>query len=142
MGHSRKRVEVFTKNSKKEEFMKLSIGNLPQTLTEEALAALLKPYGNVSQVTIKRDKITKVSLGYGSAEMPDADGQKAIQALHGKEIEGKTIAVVNQEELAKSQKEVGKQKGNPNNQKPTFGRSQTGGGGSTGVQRRGGTRGS
>lgn len=122
--------------------MKLSIGNLPQTLTEEALSALLSKSGKVTHLTIKRDKITKVSLGYGTCEMSDEDGKKAIAALNGKEVEGKTIVVVNQEELVKEQNDALKKKGAPAVAKPSFGRNQTTGGGSTGLQRRGGSRGS
>ncbi|MDF3818736.1 RNA-binding protein [Leptospira sp. 96542] len=122
--------------------MKLSIGNLPQSLSDDALKDLLSKHGKVDQVAIKRDKITKVSLGYGTAEMPDEDAKKAIQALNGKEVEGKNIVVVNQEDLTKEANEAAKKKGSPAVAKPSFGRSQTGGGGMTGVQRRGGSRGS
>ncbi|MGV3666625.1 MAG: RNA recognition motif domain-containing protein [Leptospira bouyouniensis] len=122
--------------------MKLSIGNLPQTLTDDALEKLLSAYGKVEHLQIKRDKLTKVSLGYGTAEMADADAEKAITNLNGKELEGKKIVVVNQEELTKAQNEAQKKKGSPAVAKPTFGRNQTSGGGNTGVQRRGGSRGS
>ncbi|XDD44094.1 RNA recognition motif domain-containing protein [Leptospira sp. WS60.C2] len=122
--------------------MKLSIGNLPQTLSDEALEKLLSAHGKVTHLQIKRDKLTKVSLGYGTAEMADADAEKAIAALNGKELEGKKIVVVNQEELTKAQNEAQKKKGSPAVAKPTFGRNQTTGGGNTGVQRRGGSRGS
>ncbi|MCW7508786.1 RNA-binding protein [Leptospira levettii] len=122
--------------------MKLSIGNLPQTLSDDALGKLLSAYGKVTHLQIKRDKLTKVSLGYGTAEMADADAEKAIANLNGKELEGKKIVVVNQEELTKAQNEAQKKKGSPAVAKPTFGRNQTSGGGNTGVQRRGGSRGS
>lgn len=122
--------------------MKLSIGNLPQTVTEDALMALLTPSGKVEHLTIKRDKITRVSLGYGTCEMSDEDGKKAIASLNGKEIDGKKIVVVNQEDLAREQNEAQKKKGAPAVAKPSFGRNQTTGGGNTGVQRRGGSRGS
>ncbi|TGM16903.1 RNA-binding protein, partial [Leptospira selangorensis] len=77
--------------------MKLSIGNLPQTLTDEALEKLLSAFGIVTHLQIKRDKLTKVSLGYGTAEMADADAEKAIASLNGKELEGKKIVLVHQE---------------------------------------------
>lgn len=122
--------------------MKLSIGNLPQSLTDEALEKLLSAHGKVDHLQIKRDKITKVSLGYGTAEMADADATKAIATLNGKEVEGKKLVLVNQEELTKSQNDAAKKKGSPAVAKPTFGRNQTSGSGNTGVQRRGGSRGS
>jgi RNA recognition motif-containing protein len=39
------------------------------------------------------DKFTGRSRGFGFVEMSDADGQKAIDALNGQDIDGKTIAV-------------------------------------------------
>ncbi|TGN19285.1 RNA recognition motif domain-containing protein [Leptospira idonii] len=122
--------------------MKLSIGNLPQSLSEDQLKALLVAHGSVTSVTIKRDKITKVSLGFGSAEMDEASAEKAIQALNGKEIEGKKIVVVKQEDLAAQNASTDKQKNLSTGQKNIFGKQAQGGGGNTGVQRRGGSRGS
>ncbi len=124
--------------------MKISIGNLPQSLSEEDLAQLFRDHGPINHVIIKRDKNTKKSLGYGSIEVEEQKADALIAAFHGKEIEGKTLAVVKQEELAKGIQTTGKQKGNPLPAKGNqFGRtSSPGGGGNTGVQRRGGSRGS
>ncbi|TGL62707.1 RNA-binding protein [Leptospira ognonensis] len=122
--------------------MKISIGNLPQTQTEDQLKALLSPFGTVSSVTIKRDKITKVSLGFGSAEMDEASALKAIEAINGKEIEGKKIVLVKQEDLANQHSNANTAKSSPMNQKSPFGKAPSTSGASTGVQRRGGQRGS
>jgi RNA recognition motif-containing protein len=122
--------------------MKISIGNLPQTLTEDSLKALLTPFGTVSSLTIKRDKITKVSLGFGSADMDEASALKAISSLNGKEIEGKKIVLVKQEDLANQHTTTGGAKSSPMNQKSPFGKAPSTTGASTGVQRRGGNRGS
>ncbi|GBF49277.1 RNA binding protein [Leptospira ryugenii] len=122
--------------------MKISIGNIPQSLTEDQLKDLLSPFGSTSHLTIKRDKITKVSLGFGSVEMDDTSAEKAIASLNGKEIDGKKIVLVNQEVLAKEQQSAGNQKNAPLNQKSPFGKSQGPSGGNTGVMRRGGQRGS
>jgi cold-inducible RNA-binding protein len=83
--------------------MKLSIGNIPQTLTEEDLQKLFTEFGKVESVSIKRDKKTGTSLGYGSIEIADESAAKAIEALHGKEMEGKKIAVVDASKLPGSQ---------------------------------------
>ncbi|TGN13977.1 RNA recognition motif domain-containing protein [Leptospira ilyithenensis] len=120
--------------------MKLSIGNLPQSLNEDQLKALFSAHGTVTSVNIKRDKITKVSLGFGTAEVEDSSAEKAIQALNGKEVEGKKIVVVKHEDLANQSSGTGQQKNLPLNQKSAFGK--TVGGGNTGVPRRGGNRGS
>ena len=80
--------------------MKLSIGNIPQTLKEEDLEKLFAEFGKIESVSIKRDKKTGTSLGYGSVEIAADSAEKAIQALNGKEIEGKKIAVVSASTLA------------------------------------------
>jgi cold-inducible RNA-binding protein len=80
--------------------MKLSIGNIPQTLKEEDLEKLFAEFGKVESVSIKRDKMTGTSLGYGSIEIADESAEKAIQAINGKEIDGKKIAVVSASTLA------------------------------------------
>ncbi len=122
--------------------MKLSIGNLPQSLTDEQLKALLTPFGTVNSVTIKRDKLTKVSLGFGSADLEESAALKAIAGLNGKEVEGKAMVVVKQEDLANQHAQSNTTKSSPMNQKSPFGNAKTSGGTSTGVQRRGGQRGS
>ncbi len=83
--------------------MKLSIGNIPQTLKEEDLQNLFTPFGKVESVSIKRDKKTGTSLGYGSVEIADNAASKAIEALHGKEIDGKKMAVVDATQLSDPQ---------------------------------------
>lgn len=143
MGHSQKRVEVFfCEPDDNLSTMKISIGNLAQTQTEDQIKALLSPFGTVSSVTIKRDKITKVSLGFGSAEMEETAALKAMEALNGKEIDGKKIVLVKQEDLANQHAHTNTAKASPLNQKSPFGKAPSTSGASTGVQRRGGQRGS
>ncbi|MBE7411004.1 MAG: RNA-binding protein [Leptospiraceae bacterium] len=80
--------------------MKISLGNLPQSLKEDELKKMLSSFGEVVSVHIKRDKKTNTSLGYGSAEMSDENGMNsAINGLNGKEIEGKKIVLVEAEKL-------------------------------------------
>ncbi|MDX1958245.1 MAG: RNA-binding protein [Leptospiraceae bacterium] len=74
--------------------MKLSVGNLPQSLSEEDLSKLFSQFGSVESVHIKRDKKTNASLGYGSIEMNDESAKQAIERLNGHEIDGKKIVVV------------------------------------------------
>jgi RNA recognition motif-containing protein len=90
--------------------MKISVGNLPQSLTDEALKKLFSEFGKVESVSIKKDKKTGVSLGYGSVEMEDDAGHQAIEKLNGKELEGKKIAVVDAESLNTSDDKSNKDK--------------------------------
>jgi RNA recognition motif-containing protein len=124
--------------------MKISFSNFPQTLSESDIQNLFSGHGPVSHFILKKDKLTKKSLGYGTLEMEDAAGEKAIQALNGKVLEEKTVSVGNLEEL---QQKVQNKKGGslPSNNLgggKFHGRNQSGGGASVGVQRRGGNRGS
>lgn len=79
--------------------MRISVGNLPQTLSEEDLKKLFSEFGTVEEAFIKRDKKTKTSLGFGHVDMPDAQASKAIEKLNEKEIEGKKIVVVDSQKL-------------------------------------------
>ncbi|MCE9501020.1 MAG: RNA-binding protein [Leptospira sp.] len=79
--------------------MKISVGNLSQTVKEDELKKLFSSYGEVSAVHIKRDKKTNVSLGYGSVEMADKDAEKAIKGLNDKDVDGKKIVLIDAEKL-------------------------------------------
>lgn len=64
--------------------MKISVGNLPQELTEDELKKIFSEFGAVREVHIKKDKTTGRSLSYGAVEMEDSAGAKAIAALNKK----------------------------------------------------------
>ena len=115
--------------------MKLSIGNIPQTLKEEDLEKLFAEFGKIESVSIKRDKKTGTSLGYGSVEIADDSSEKAIQALNGKEIEGKKIAVVSASTLTAGN-DTDKSKEKSSQSKKVNPKSA--GGGFTGVRKSGG----
>lgn len=82
--------------------MKLSIGNIPQSLSEDDLKKLFSEFGEITHLVLKRDKKTGTSLGYGSLELPDEGAQKAISSMNGKEIEGKKLVVVDSVALQQS----------------------------------------
>ncbi|TGM99263.1 RNA recognition motif domain-containing protein [Leptospira yasudae] len=88
-------------DSREGKIMKISVGNLPQELTEDELKKIFSEFGTVQEAHIKKDKTTGRSLSYGSVEMEDVAGAKAVAALNKKEIQGKQIAVVDSEELKK-----------------------------------------
>lgn len=67
--------------------MKLMALNLPRDFTEQQLAELFKWYGNIKSCDLVLDETTGKSKGFGFVEMAlDHEGEKAIQALHGKPI--------------------------------------------------------
>lgn len=118
--------------------MKISVGNLPQELTEEELKKIFSEFGTVQDVNIKKDKTTGRSLSYGSVDMEDSAGLKAIAALNKKEIQGKQIAVVDSEELKKEFEKKQSLKGASSSGKVHGSQSQTGGFSGAGVRRTGG----
>ena len=74
--------------------MNLYVGNLNWQTTEADLQTAFEAYGQVSAVTIIKDKYTGQSRGFGFVEMPDdTEGQAAIDGLNGKEIDGRTLRI-------------------------------------------------
>ncbi|GGD60446.1 hypothetical protein GCM10011514_25490 [Emticicia aquatilis] len=81
--------------------MNIFVGSLPFKIQESELKQYFEEYGEVSSVKIITDKFTGRSKGFAFVEMPDdASAQKAIDALNGSDIGGRT-AVVNQAEEKK-----------------------------------------
>ncbi|MBU1092079.1 RNA-binding protein [Patescibacteria group bacterium] len=73
---------------------KLFVGNLPWSMTEESLQQLFAEAGMVESATIIRDKMSNRSKGFGFVEMStEEEAKAAIDALNGKEIEGRNITV-------------------------------------------------
>jgi len=74
--------------------MNMYIGNLNWQTTEADLQAAFEAFGEVSSVTIIKDKYTGQSRGFGFVEMTDdSEGQAAIDGLNGKELDGRTLRI-------------------------------------------------
>jgi cold-inducible RNA-binding protein len=74
--------------------MTLYVMNLAYTTTEEELAQLFHPYGEIASVRIITERDTGRSRGFGFVEMPDAtEAQAAIDGLHGTSLEGRSLTV-------------------------------------------------
>ncbi len=74
--------------------MKLFVGNIPHSLSENDLKELFVPFGAVVSVKIILDHDTGRSRGFAFVEMGSAnEGKKAIDALNGKEVTGRAIVV-------------------------------------------------
>jgi len=72
---------------------KLFVGNLPFTATEDSLRALFAPHGTVETIALITDRDTGRPRGFGFIEMANADASRAMQALDGKDFEGRTLKV-------------------------------------------------
>lgn len=74
--------------------MKLFVGNLPFTLSEQQMQDHFAAYGQVSSARIISDRETGRSRGFGFVEMPDdAQARAAITALDGQPLNGRQIRV-------------------------------------------------
>jgi RNA recognition motif-containing protein len=72
----------------------LYVGNLPHNTTEAELRAFFEPHGAVDKASIVTDRETGRSRGFGFVEMTDSDAaDKAIAALNGAEMGGRTLTV-------------------------------------------------
>lgn len=73
---------------------KLYVGGLPYTLTEGKLEEIFSAHGAVQSVRVISDKFTGQSRGFGFVEMGSAEeAQKAMDALNGTQLEGRTLVV-------------------------------------------------
>jgi len=73
--------------------MKIFVGNLSFGATEDAVRSLLETHGPVERVSIVTERDTGRSRGFGFVEMGDAEGQKAISSLSGRELDGRALTV-------------------------------------------------
>jgi len=72
---------------------KLYVGNLPFTATEEGVRELFATHGTVDKVSLINDRDTGRPRGFGFVEMSNADASRAMQALNGKDFEGRSLKV-------------------------------------------------
>ena len=72
---------------------KLFVGNLPFSATEQSVRALFEPHGTIESLALINDRETGRPRGFGFIEMPSADAAKAMQALNGRDFEGRALEV-------------------------------------------------
>ena len=72
---------------------KLYVGNLPFTATEDQISKAFGEHGTVHSVALINDRETGRPRGFGFVEVDDNDVQTMIQALDGKEMDGRALRV-------------------------------------------------
>ena len=73
---------------------KLYVGSLPYSTTEQQLSELFAPHGTVQSAKVITDRYTGQSRGFGFVEMAtEEEAQKAIAALNGSSLGGRTLVV-------------------------------------------------
>jgi cold-inducible RNA-binding protein len=74
--------------------MKLYVGNLSFQTSEHDLKDLFSQHGTVNDVHLIMDRETQRSRGFGFVTMGStAEGQAAIDALHGQSVGGRSLTV-------------------------------------------------
>ena len=73
---------------------KLYVGNLSFEVTENDLNDAFAAYGTVTETNLMMDRATGRARGFGFVTMSTAEeAQKAIDALNGKELDGRAMTV-------------------------------------------------
>ena len=73
---------------------KIYVGGLPYSATEQELSSLFATHGSVESARVITDKFTGQSRGFGFVEMSTGEeANKAIAALNGTQIGGRTLTV-------------------------------------------------
>ena len=86
----------------------LYVGNLPHTTTEAELRNLFEAHGAVEKITLVTDRDTGRSRGFGFVEMSVAsEADKAIAALNGTDLGGRTLTINEAKPKPKSERPGG-----------------------------------
>lgn len=102
--------------------MNIYVGNLPRTVSEDALRQAFQQFGEVTKIKLIKDKFTNELKGFGFVEMPvQSEAAEAIAQMNGKNFEGQRLRV--------------------NEAREPEARPRTGGGNRFGGDRSGGSRG-
>ena len=72
---------------------KLYVGGLPYSVTGDRLHEIFSAHGTVEKVSLITDRDTGRPRGFGFVEMSNADASRAMQALNGKDFEGRALKV-------------------------------------------------
>ncbi len=70
------------------------VGNLTFSTNDADLEHMFSEYGEVTKAQVITDRDTGRSRGFGFVEMASTEeGQKAISALNGKDVDGRQLTV-------------------------------------------------
>ncbi len=74
--------------------MKLYVGNLSYSTTEDGLRSSFQEFGDVNDVAVIKDRETGRPRGFGFVTMDnDDEANAAIQAMDGHELDGRNLKV-------------------------------------------------
>lgn len=74
--------------------MKLYVGNLPFSVTDESLKSAFSEFGDVEEAKVITDKFSRRSKGFGFVTFTDDEAaKKAISEMNEKDFEGRPLRV-------------------------------------------------
>lgn len=74
--------------------MRIYVGNLSYSTTEDGLSAEFAAHGQVDEVAIVNDRETGRPRGFAFVTMNNnEEGKAAIEAVNGTEVDGRTVVV-------------------------------------------------
>jgi len=74
--------------------VKLYVGNLSYSTTEDSLKEAFSSYGDIASVAVITDRATGRSKGFGFIEFEnEAEGKAAMEAMNNSELDGRTLKV-------------------------------------------------
>jgi RNA recognition motif-containing protein len=92
---------------------KLYVGGLPYSVTDGRLQEIFTEHGTVESARVVSDKFTGQSRGFGFVEMSSGgEAQKAIDALNGTQLDGRTLTVNEAKPMAPRSNDGGGGRGN------------------------------
>jgi RNA recognition motif-containing protein len=92
---------------------KLYVGGLPYSVTDGQLEEVFAAHGAVESARVIADKFTGQSRGFGFVEMGSGEeAQKAIDALNGSQLDGRTLTVNEAKPMASRSSNGGGARGN------------------------------
>jgi RNA recognition motif-containing protein len=74
--------------------MNIYVGNLAHDVVEDELRQAFASFGEVSKVTIIKDRLTGEPRGFAFVEMPKKEeAEAALSSLNGKPLKGRPIKI-------------------------------------------------
>jgi len=74
--------------------MRIYVGNLKYSLTDDELMAMFSEFGDVASADVIKDKFSGQSKGFGFVDMPNkSEAEDAIQALNDSMHNGRKLTV-------------------------------------------------
>jgi RNA recognition motif-containing protein len=74
--------------------MRIYVGNLPYSVTEEDLREVFGEYGELASAEVIQDKFSGQSKGFGFVDMPNnSEADAAIRALNEAVVKGRKLTV-------------------------------------------------